>query len=302
VIDAALLDRVVRRLTVALAPPVGPLWPFRVDGRTVGEIDPPRALALARFPDVFTIGAGDVRFAPHRTDAASRTAAAAMVARALADEGRLSPWRGERYAVGSQPDGTPLFLLERAAARYFGIRTFAVHVNGSMRRDDDAAMWIARRSPHKAIDPGLLDNLVGGGIAAGATVAETLAKEAWEEAGLPAALTRTARPVGTLEIRRAQPDGLQVETIFVHDLDLPNDTVPTNQDGEVVSFRVCSPDEAARLAANESGPEVVTADASLVIVDWLMRHDHVPLGTDAWDALDCLRHGERPGAAPPPRM
>ena len=215
------------------------MWPFRVDGRTVGEIDPPRALALARFPDVFAIGAGDVRFAPHLTDAASRTAAAAMVARALADEGRLSPWRGERYAVGSQPDGTPLFLLERAAARYFGIRTFAVHVNGSMRRDGDAAMWIARRSPHKAIDPGLLDNLVGGGIAAGATVAETLAKEAWEEAGLPAALARTARPAGTLEIRRAQPDGLQVETIFVHDLELPNDTVPTNQDGEVAAFRDC---------------------------------------------------------------
>jgi 8-oxo-dGTP pyrophosphatase MutT (NUDIX family) len=300
VIDAALLERIVRRLTVALAPPVGPLWPFRVDGRIVGEIDPPRALALARFPDVFAVGAGDVRFALHLTDAASRTAAAAMVARALADEGRLSPWRGERYAVGSQPGGTPLFLLERAAARYFGIRTFAVHVNGSTRRDGNAALWIARRSPHKAIDPGLLDNLVGGGIAAGATVAETLAKEAWEEAGLPAALTRTARPAGKLEIRRAQPDGLQVETIFVHDLDLPNDTVPTNQDGEVASFRVVSPEQAARLAANESGPDVVTADASLVIVDWLVRHDHVPRGTHIWNALDRLRQGERPRAAPAP--
>lgn len=299
-IDASLLDRIVRRLAVALAPPAGPLWPFRVDGRIVGELDPPRALALARFPDVFAVGAGDVRFAPHLTDAASRTAAAAMVARALADEGRLSPWRGERYAVGSQTDGTPVFLLERAAARYFGIRTFAVHVNGAARRDGDAAMWIARRSPHKAIDPGLLDNLVGGGVAAGATVAETLAKEAWEEAALPAALTRTARPVGTLEIRRAQPDGLQLETIFVHDLDVPNGTVPTNQDGEVAEFRLVSPHEAARLAANKSGPDVVTADASLVIADWLMRHDHVQRNTPAWSALDSLRRAEWPGVAPPP--
>jgi len=302
VIDAALLDRLVCRLAAVLAPPIGEMWPWIVDGRVVGALDPPRALALARFANVFTVGAREVRFAPHLTDAASRTAAAASVARALADEGRLSAWRDERYAVGAATGGSPLFLLERAAARYFGIRTFAAHVNGTTRRDGDTAMWIARRSPRKAIDPGLLDNLVGGGIAAGATVAETVAKEAWEEAGLPAVLARTARPAGTLEIRRAQPDGLQLETIFVHDLDLPNDTVPVNHDGEVAEFRLVAPEQAARLAANESGPDVVTADASLVIVDWLMRHGFVSRGGVAWDALDRLRHGERPGAARSPRM
>jgi 8-oxo-dGTP pyrophosphatase MutT (NUDIX family) len=299
VIDASLLDRLVCRLAAVLAPPIGEMWPLIVDGRVVGALDPPRAMALARFRDVFAIGAAEVRFAPHLTDAASRTVAIASVARALADEGRLSAWRDERYAVGAAPGGSPLFLLERAAARYFGIRTFAAHVNGTTRRDGDTAMWIARRSPRKAIDPELLDNLVGGGIAAGATVAETVAKEAWEEAGLPTALSRTARPVGTLEIRRTQPDGLQLETIFVHDLDLPNDTVPVNHDGEVAEFRVVSPDEVARLAANESGPDVVTADASLVVADWLMRHGFVSRGTVAWDALDSLRHGKPRGAAMP---
>ena len=301
-IDAALLDRLVRRIAAALAPPMGEMWPWIVDDRVVGALDPPRAMALARFTDVFAVGAGEIRFAPHLTDAASRTAAAASVAKALATEGCLSAWRDELYAVGSYPGGTPLFLLERAAARYFGIRTFAAHVNGTTLHDGATAMWIARRSPRKAIDPGLLDNLVGGGIAADATVAETVAKEAWEEAGLPPHVARTARHVGTLEIRRAQPDGLQLETIFVHDLDLPNDTVPTNQDGEVAEFRLVTPDQAARLAANESGPDVVTADASLVIADWLMRHGFVPRDTVAWNALDRLRHGERPGAAPPPRM
>ena len=290
-IDATLLDRIVRRLAVVLAPPTGEMWPWVVDGRVVGALDPPRALALARFTDVFAVGAGKVRFVPRLTDAASRTAAVASVARALADEGCLSTWRDERYAVGANPGGAPLLLLERAAARYFGIRTFAAHVNGTTRRNGGTAMWIARRSPHKAIDPGLLDNLVGGGIAAGADVADTVVKEAWEEAGLPATLSHTARLVGTLEIRRAQSDGLQLETIFVHDLDLPNDTVPANQDGEVAAFRLVTPDEAAQLAANESGPEVVTADASLVIVDWLMRHGHLPGGTPAWDRLDRLRAG-----------
>lgn len=298
-IDTPLLDRLVHRLAGVLAPPTCEMWPLVVDGRVVGALDPPRAMALARFHDRFVVDAREVRFAPHLNDAASRTVAVASVARALADEGRLSAWRDERYAVGAAPGGSPLFLLERAAARYFGIHTFAAHVNGTTRRDGDTAMWLARRSPRKAIDPRLLDNLVGGGIAAGATVAETVAKEAWEEAGLPAALSRTARSVGTLEIRRAQPDGLQLETIFVHDLDLPNDTVPVNHDGEVAEFRVVSPDEVARLAANESGPDVVTADASLVIADWLMRHGFVPRDTVAWEALDGLRHGKPRGAALP---
>jgi 8-oxo-dGTP pyrophosphatase MutT (NUDIX family) len=291
VIDAALLDRIAGRLATALAPPAGPLWPLRVDGRVVGELDPPRAMALARFADVFVVANREVRFAAHLADAPARTAAAAVVARTLADLGRLSAWRDERYAVGSAPDGAALFLLERAAARYFGIRTYAAHVNGTTRRSDGVAMWIARRSPRKAIDPGMLDNLVGGGIAAGATIEGTVVKEAWEEAGLPPDVARTARPEGTLEIRRAQPDGLHLETIYVHDLDLPQDVVPANQDGEVVEFRLATPEDAARLAAQASGADVVTADAALVIADWLMRHGFVPPGSPAWSALDRLRRG-----------
>ena len=290
-IDAALLDRIARRLAAALAPPSGPLWPLRVDGRVVGELDPPRALALARFAGTFVVTAGEVRFAAHLADAGARSAAVAGVARALADDGRLTAWRDELYAVGTDTGGNPLFLLERAAARYFGIRTLAAHVNGTTRRDGTTAMWIARRSPRKAIDPGMLDNLVGGGVAAGTTAAATVVKEAWEEAGMPPEVAREARLAGTVEIRRAQPDGLQLETIFVHDLELPGEVVPLNQDGEVVEFRLETPDAVARLIANDSGPDVVTADASLVIVDWLMRHGYVPSGTAAWDTLHWLRRG-----------
>lgn len=295
-IDAALLDRIAGRLAVALAPPEGPLWPLRVDGWIVGELDPGRARRLGRFGEIFVVADREVRFAPHLADAGARSAAVARVARALADGGHLTAWRDELYAVGAAPGGAPLFLLERAAARYFGIRTFAAHVNGTTRADGEPAMWIARRSPRKAIDPGMLDNLVGGGIAEGATIEGTVVKEAWEEAGLPPGIARTARPVGTIEIRRAQPDGLHLETIFVHDLELPHDLVPVNQDGEVADFRLATSGEAAQLVANASGPDVVTADASLVIADWLMRHDHVPQGSTAWDALDHLRRGAVPAS------
>ena len=88
----------------------------------------------------------------------------ADVARALADDHRLTAWRNECYAVANEFGALPWFELERAAARYFGVRTYAAHVNGLIRlRNGDVAMWIARRSAAKAIDPGMLDNLVGGG-------------------------------------------------------------------------------------------------------------------------------------------
>ena len=131
--------------------------------------------------------------APGLDDAARATAALDRVARALAAEGRLTAWRDERYAVVPSFGAPPLFLLERAAARYFGVHTYAVHVNGLVRRDEDVGTWIARRSPTKAIDPGLLDNLVGGGIAAGQEIATTVVKEAWEEAGIAESLARQAR-------------------------------------------------------------------------------------------------------------
>ncbi len=102
-------------------------------------------------------------------------------------------------------------------------------------------MWIARRSPTKAIDPGMLDNLVGGGIAAGQSVAATLVKEAWEEAGIDAAARAHAQPAGAVHLCREQPDGLQRETIFVHDLWLPVGLRRrAGQDGEVVDHRLVS--------------------------------------------------------------
>ena len=51
-----------------------------------------------------------------------------------------------------------LGLNRASAARYFGVQTYAAHVNGLVRRGDDVEMWIARRSPTKSIDPGRLES------------------------------------------------------------------------------------------------------------------------------------------------
>ena len=214
----------------------------------------------------------------------------ARVARALAADGLLTGWRNERYVVSPTFGAPPWFELERAAARYFGIRTCAAHVNGLVRRDGETAMWIARRSPDKPIDPGMLDNLVGGGVAVGQTVASTVIKEAWEEAGVAANTATLAQPAGAVHICREQPDGLQRETIFVHDLWLAPDFVPAGQDGEAVGHRLVPLRELAALVANGSGSDVVTADAALVILDCLLRHGAIAPDAPDYIALEALRH------------
>jgi len=276
-----ILPAIAARLGDALAPPAQALCAFVVDGCMVGWLDERRAARLREFRDLFELRDETLTFAAPVSDAPARTAALARVARVLAQEGALTAWRDERYAVAPAFCAPALFLLERAAARYFGVHTYAAHVNGYVRRDG-IELWFARRSPTKAIDPGQLDNLVGGGIAAESSaplgdeaVRATVIKEAWEEAGICARTAADAQRTGTIEISRAQPDGLQRETIFVHDLELSDDFVPRNQDGEAVEHRRVPLDEAARLIANATGSDVVTADASLVVLDFLLRHDAI---------------------------
>lgn len=269
---------------------------FVVDGAIAGRFDAERAARLADFDRVFARRGAGIEFARGVEGPRQRTEALEQVARTLAAEGRLTPWRGERYAVGPGRAAAPWFELERAAARYFGVRTYAAHVNGlhaappRAARQDAPELWFARRAAHKAIDPGLLDNLVAGGIAAGQSIAATVVKEAWEEAGIAAELAGRALPVGAVHVYREQPDGVQHETIFVHDLALPRDFSPTPTDGEVAEFRRVDLAAAARLIAQADGPDVVTADASLVVLDCLLRHGAIPADAGPYLALEALRH------------
>ena len=275
------------RLALALAAPEGDYVALRIGGHTVGWLDPARAVRLSAFASVFDRADGELRLAATLSDCATRTAAVEDVTRVLAGEGLLSAWRDERYAVAVEFGAAPLVDIERAAARYFGIRTYAVHINGLVRGERGLRMWLARRSPTKAIDPGLLDNLVGGGIATGYGVLETLRKEAWEEAGIPAAVAARARPQGSIDICRPQPQGLQRETVFVYDLELDADFRPANQDGEAVEHRQLTLAEAAGLIADDGA---VTADASLVILDCLLRHGALGPDSPGLRALSAFRH------------
>ncbi|MFC7421114.1 NUDIX domain-containing protein [Iodobacter arcticus] len=161
----------------------------------------------------------------------------------MRDAGWITGWRKERYTVfandaaGSLDLGQPLFTLERAAFRRFGLTSRAVHINGYTTKGE---LWIAQRASNKAIDPDKLDNLAAGGISAGENIWDCVIRELAEEAGIPAQLASQAVSSGSLRTTRSEADGWHDEIIYTYDLQLPDDFVPKNTDGEVAGFQRCS--------------------------------------------------------------
>jgi 8-oxo-dGTP pyrophosphatase MutT (NUDIX family) len=242
--------------------------PFFIGAERVGWVRRGDALLLQRWPDVFDIDASSIRLSDAYDHVDTRSAALGAVIGMLAADGRIPGWRDETYAVRNDFDAPPLAFIERAASRFFGTMTYAAHLNGIVEYEDRAPqVWIARRSHTKATDPGMLDNIVAGGIGWGMGIEATLAKECWEEAGMSADLAARATRGGTFHVLQSLPEGTQAEQIFVFDVTLPADFAPRNQDGEVGEHRLARIDEVARWI--EEG--ALTVDASLATLDCLLR-------------------------------
>ena len=189
------------------------------------------------------------------------------VTRELKKDGVIRGWRDESVSISSHHGAPELFRIERAASRHFGFMAYAAHLNGFTRREGRAYCWISRRSADKSIDPDKLDNLVGGRIAAGMSVDETLRKESWEEAGIPPTLLGDLNCLGAVRTEYSVPEGLHREVMFVHDLWLPEDFTPRNHDGEVAEIlRMPVEDVVQCILAGD-----FTLDAGTVTIDGLLR-------------------------------
>ncbi|NKJ51357.1 DUF4743 domain-containing protein [Burkholderia sp. SG-MS1] len=265
--------------------------PFWIGAEQVGWIRASDVPLLTRWPDVFDIDSNSrhvrVALAAAFDTVERRSAALGSVIGALAAEGRIPGWRNETYAIRNAFDAPPLAYIERAASRFFGTMTYAVHLNGVVEYAHGAQkgapqLWIARRSDTKATDPGMLDNVVAGGIGWGFGIEATIIKECWEEAGIPEEIAARAVAGRTAHVLQSLPEGTQAEQIFIYDLALPADFAPRNQDGEVGEHRLARIDEVARWI--EEG--AMTVDASLATLDCLLRRRW--LDEDACAGIEAL--------------
>jgi 8-oxo-dGTP pyrophosphatase MutT (NUDIX family) len=261
----------------------GHFVPFTVDGLVLGRVKPAFAARLAAFPEVFVVDADGVALAPGVDGFEARSAAVEGALRALEADGAVAGWRGENYPVATSFAAPPLFQMERAAVPLMGVRSYGVHVNGFVRRDDGIHMWIGRRARDKATFPGMLDNFVAGGQPIGIGLMDNLIKEAAEEAGVPRAIAVRAVPVGAITYCMETEDGLKPDVQFAYDLELPADFTPQNTDGELEEFYLWPVE---RVMAVTRDTREFKFNCNLINIDFFVRHGLIQ--PDDPDYLDIL--------------
>ena len=193
----------------------------------------------------------------------------ATVNEALRAQGLIVAWRDEPYGVWDEHEVSHA-TIERAASRFWGTLTLGAHCNGFVAdaRGRPTHLWVAKRSLSKPTDPGMLDNLIGGGVPLGQSPWEALQREAFEEAGLAPQEIAQSTPGRIVALHCDIPEGLQREHLHVYDLRLPEGRTPQNQDGEV-AWHQCWPVADAMTAAAEGR---FTTDAALATLDFAVRH------------------------------
>ncbi|KAI8824442.1 uncharacterized protein EV422DRAFT_320762 [Fimicolochytrium jonesii] len=313
----SLLDLVRRANGFSLATEEDIIYPTRAervgwslqatDNVIIGYIQPEVRRHLSAHPEVFEVQEHCVRIHSSLTTADARTEAVERVLLEFRNEssrdhplfGCLHGWRNERYDVHN---GKGVYMrVERAAAGLLGVRSYGCHLNGYVRDPATGAikMWIARRSATKQTYPNMLDNLVGGGLAAGVHPYKNIIKECHEEAGLdPATVKAGLRSVGAISFFLDDAKrGWVPDTEYVYDMELSTHFAPRAVDGEVQAFYLMDLDTVqAHLHRGEFMPE-----SGLVIIEFLIRFGVITASNEP-DYVEIIMGMHRKLRAPGPRF
>jgi 8-oxo-dGTP pyrophosphatase MutT (NUDIX family) len=227
----------------------------------IGSIEPAlaRRLAGAGLP----LREAGAAWQIHVPEAAAVDPLLARIARWLHEHDAADAWRDECLAVVDDA-GAVHGAIERAAARPLGLATCAVHL---VVHDGGGRVSVQQRAFDKATDPGRWDTTVGGLVAAGESVAQTLARETWEEAGLRIESLPALADLGRCTVRRPVQRGFMVERIEMFEAVAPPGAMPVNRDGEVACFECI---DAAALAGRLQA-QAFTLEASAVLLRWWQR-------------------------------
>lgn len=268
--------------------------PLRLDGQQIGWVRHHAAALLADFPEVFTVDDAAVTMAEGLATPAARTAAVQEVAETLAGRGIVQPLRGEMFPVKNAWCAPELFQADRFMMPFLGLKAYGVHLNGYVRHGDGSmSLWIGRRAADKPVAPNKLDNIVAGGQPAGLSLRDNLYKEAAEEAAMPLDLVCRAVSAGAITYTMEAERGLKPDTMYVHDLELPEDFVPINTDGELAGFVMMS---AQDVLARVRDTDDFKFNVALVIIDFALRHGLItPDEEPQYEALLKGLRGAHPG-------
>ncbi len=182
---------------------------------------------------------------------------------------QLNGWRNERYAIRNHFCDEPVLLLERSVLSYLGLTGYGVHINGYTQKNGELFMWVAKRSADKPTAPGKLDQIAAGGQPHDKSLFENVIKECEEEANIPEALAKTAKPVSAISYWYDMKVGARPDIIFNYDLQLPPDFMPAINDDEVESFQLMPIREVLNLVETSNQFKI---NSALVVIDFAIRH------------------------------
>ncbi len=245
---------------------------FVIADTPVGAVHRQWIPLLQAEPAIFHTDCARVTLAPHLNTPAARTEAVAGVLRNWRAAGLIAGWRDELYRVATAFDAPPLMALERAAAPIFGVLRYGAHLNGIVYKQGHLHLWVARRSLNKPEYPGKLDHIVAGGIPAGLSAWDVILKECQEEANIPPALVRRARPVSLISYLKDVNYRRYRDLIFVYDLELPETFIPHNTDGEVAEFYLWPIEQLIEIITTTDD---FKTNNKLVIIDLLLRYGYL---------------------------
>ncbi|KAI8800676.1 NUDIX hydrolase domain-like protein [Cladochytrium replicatum] len=224
--------------------------------------------------DGITVNADSVRITSEPYTVTLANALEKLRAKAVKSDPVLRPllgWRGERYPVYGEDGRTVVMECERSAAGLLGVRTYGCHLNGFTRDSEGKieSIWVARRSKTKQTYPGMLDNIVGGGLRAGTTAISTMLAECQEEASLQLKREELKFCGHVGYFRDSESRGWIAGIEYCYDWECKADgPKPQPCDGEVEGFYQMRVSEVIeRLLDGEFTPS-----SSLVIVEFLVRH------------------------------
>jgi len=254
--------------------------PFFCAGSQVGMVCPAVVIQLANYPNVFSITKESVTFAVDLNDVNKRNLALDQVLRDLRSKDVFIPlrgWRDECYEIKRKFSEPPLFKIERSASPLFGMRKYGVQINGYVNHSSfGLCIWFQKRSPTKPTWPNMMDNFVGGGLSEGISVLDTAIKEAGEEANVPSSLSANLKPAGSVSFFHGSERGIHPNTEFVFDLELPQDFVPHNNDGEVSGWQLVPVDQVVEVICSKD----FKITSSPVVMDWLIRRGIVTVDNE----------------------
>lgn len=205
----------------------------------------------------------------------------------------LRKWNNELFPVYGF-GGEHILNMDGSGLDLFGVVNFAVHMIAYVMTKDGVRYWVPRRSKSKMSYPGMLDNTVGGGLAAGEIPLECIVREAEEEVCFEPEYTRSnVKACGTASYQMCRTDsglpGCQHQVQYLYEMEVDKRTVPKIGDGEVEELALLSLDEVRSALANGE----FKLNCAITWVSFLVRHGHITAENESHLQEICARMNRR---------